>query len=75
MNMQMSSTTPGHACSLQTAIVMDTLRNPTKTQPQGECFLGEMARHERAHRATEFDLSGFDRFIVEFDAYTTAIVR
>jgi len=25
-------------------IVMDGLRNPEKPRPQGECFLGEMAR-------------------------------
>lgn len=25
-------------------IVMDGLRNPTKSRPEDECFLGEMAR-------------------------------
>lgn len=29
---------------LQADIVMDALRNPTKTRPHGECFIGEMAR-------------------------------
>jgi len=57
-------------------IVMDAFRNPTTPRPEGESFLGEMARQllESAQKIVAPDAPCLKHFISGFDAYTAAVV-
>jgi len=57
-------------------IVMDAFRNPSVPRPQGESFLGEMARQlvQHALKIVDQDAACLQHFISGLDDYTAAVV-
>ncbi|KAG1747566.1 terpenoid synthase [Suillus lakei] len=56
-------------------IVLDALHNPHKIRPEGECILGEIARHRFWAHAIQFaSLPSQHHFLQTFTAYLHAVV-